>query len=293
MIFLVFITPLAVYLLILAMINRSRGPVVVAGTWDCVGLLLALSGFLLLGGPALLTGLYEDWRLFWLLGQVRFLEPPSGSSGSWLHDIYRKILMQIPGEAGDSWYFWLTLWIGYFTAIVAGSVIAILRARARTSVYNIEPGVLGEVLADTLTRLGFDWRPSSPTCFVIGSARPDVAAQAGSDRAVRSAANAGSEAITLVPALSEWKEAPALPGPSMALDLDPFDMMHHATLRWSHFDGGQRRAIEMELRRTLARLESKPSAVGTWMMSVALCLFVFSFLVLASLMLLKMYHLPR
>src|SRR5437016_2779703 len=70
LIFVVFLLPLAVYLLLLGHINRQPRPVVVSGTWDFIGVLFAGSGFLLFGGPAILTSLGESWRMFWLLGET-------------------------------------------------------------------------------------------------------------------------------------------------------------------------------------------------------------------------------
>jgi hypothetical protein len=42
--------PLAVYLLVLAWINRGRRALMVSGPWDFAGILFAASGFLLFGG---------------------------------------------------------------------------------------------------------------------------------------------------------------------------------------------------------------------------------------------------
>jgi len=61
--------PLALYLLALGWVNRRPRPMMAAGTWDFAGVLFALSGFLLFGGPALLGGLDEQSRWYWLLGQ--------------------------------------------------------------------------------------------------------------------------------------------------------------------------------------------------------------------------------
>src|SRR5437868_14072259 len=49
------LTPIAVYCWVLAAINRRDRPTLVSGIWDCVGLLVALSGILLVVGPVLLT----------------------------------------------------------------------------------------------------------------------------------------------------------------------------------------------------------------------------------------------
>src|SRR5260370_14843850 len=94
LIFLAFVTPLAVYCLVLSVINRRRHPVIVAGSWDFAGVLFAASGFLLLGGRAILTGLYEQCRLPWLLGQTRSLQ-----------------------GLGAKWTFLTTLWLLCFARV--------------------------------------------------------------------------------------------------------------------------------------------------------------------------------
>src|SRR5947208_2848695 len=68
LIFLGFLLPLAIYLLIVANLNNREHPLMVSGSWDFVGVLFATSGFLLLGGPAILSNFSERARLFWILG---------------------------------------------------------------------------------------------------------------------------------------------------------------------------------------------------------------------------------
>jgi len=56
---LLFLLPLAAYLLILAAINRRDNPTMVSGSWDTLGMLLGASGALLGVGPMLLALLYR------------------------------------------------------------------------------------------------------------------------------------------------------------------------------------------------------------------------------------------
>jgi hypothetical protein len=116
----------------------------VSGTWDFVGVLFAASGMLLLGGPAILTGLYQQWRLSWLLGQTRYLQ-----------------------GIGEHWSFWISLWLIY-AAIIGGGSAWLLRRRARfTSIYNVEPEAFAEVFSEVLKRLGLDWLRRGPHRLVI------------------------------------------------------------------------------------------------------------------------------
>src|SRR5277367_1951255 len=78
LIFMVFFLPLSLYFFYLAALNRAPRAVIVSGVWDTVGVLGALSGFLLIGGPAILSGLYEQWRISWLLGNFQRLREIRG-----------------------------------------------------------------------------------------------------------------------------------------------------------------------------------------------------------------------
>ena len=57
-----FLFPLAVYCLILGLINRRRHPLMVSAAWDFAGLLFAASGFLAFGLPGILNGFTERGR---------------------------------------------------------------------------------------------------------------------------------------------------------------------------------------------------------------------------------------
>src|SRR5438552_1264056 len=119
LIFVAFLLPLAVYLLALGWINRQPRPILVSGTWDFVGLLFAASGFLLFGGPAVLSALNERWRLLWLLGET-------GGVSDGL-DRARDL--------------WVLLAVLYFGAVVAGCAWVFLKRRQLTCIYNVEPAI--------------------------------------------------------------------------------------------------------------------------------------------------------
>jgi hypothetical protein len=153
---LVFLFPVAIYCLILARLNRGRHPVMVAGPWDCAGLLFAISGFVLFGGPCFITGLNYELRDLWLHFRFRFL---TGNSDQW-------------------WYVWLSLWALYFAAVLGGSALLLWRRRLVTSVYNVEPAVLSETLARVLDGLGLEWTRARNRLF-IGFRRKTAESQEG------------------------------------------------------------------------------------------------------------------
>ena len=96
LLFLAFIFPLGIYCLILGLINRRERPLLVSGPWDFAGVLFAVSGFLLFIGPAVLSSLYEHFRLSWVVGQA-------GTEG----------------PSGVSYYLWISLWYVYYIGVVA------------------------------------------------------------------------------------------------------------------------------------------------------------------------------
>lgn len=126
--------PLAIYLLVLARINRRPRALMVSGPWDFAGILFAASGFLLFGGPALLTSLSlnEGWRSFWLRGQ----RPLNLTREDFLFTV-RIVLFAL-----------------YFVAVVGGSALLLWRRRRLTSIYNVDPAVIETSLGETVER----WR---------------------------------------------------------------------------------------------------------------------------------------
>ena len=102
-----------------------------AGTWDFAGVLFAVSGFVLAGGPALLGGLDERSRLFWLLGET-------GAAG----------------DGPDNGTFWIAVRLLYFAVVAGGAAVLLWRARRLTSVYNVESATVVSALEQAFQRLG-------------------------------------------------------------------------------------------------------------------------------------------
>src|SRR5713226_10358576 len=60
--------PVALYCLYLAMLHNRRNPTMISGSWDFAGVLIALSGFLLIGGTLLVFCLNNAARDYWFRG---------------------------------------------------------------------------------------------------------------------------------------------------------------------------------------------------------------------------------
>ncbi len=134
MILLAFFAPLAIYLILLGLVNRRQYPVLVPGPWDFAGLLLAASGFLLCGGPALLTSVHERVRWFWLLGP-RSASPDAADTGLSLGGFLALV---------------------YFVTVVAGSAYLLRRQRNVTAVYNVEADQAERALDQACARLSLN-----------------------------------------------------------------------------------------------------------------------------------------
>jgi hypothetical protein len=127
---LVFLVPLALYFLILAGINRRQHPMLVWGVWDCVGLLFAASGFLLIVVPGMLGRLYAKSLLESTLDESTHL---SGFLAVW-------------------WGVWLV----YYCLLAAGAAL-LLRGRRRTSIiYNITSEDFHRLFSQIVSRLGLE-----------------------------------------------------------------------------------------------------------------------------------------
>jgi len=132
LIFAGFFLPLGLYLLALGHVNRRVRPLMLSGTFDAVGLLFGLSGFLVLGGPAVLTALQERWRILWLMGDPGPVRESLAANQAW----------------------WVLAAGTYFLAVLAGCAWHLSRSRALTSVYNVEPELLREELNGACRSLG-------------------------------------------------------------------------------------------------------------------------------------------
>jgi hypothetical protein len=138
--FLVFLFPLAVYLLVLASINRRDRPLLVAGIWDAIALSFALSGVLLWVGPAILGTIYE-----------RGLVPGTSDQP------HRRF--------EDIWTLYPFVWVTYYLLVLAGQAMMIVGRVKKTSVYNVDGPALERLLVDCLRQRGFEVSASGGLIF--------------------------------------------------------------------------------------------------------------------------------
>ncbi len=241
----VFLFPIGVYCGVLGLINRRLRPLMVNGAWDFVGLLFASSGFLLVVGPAVLSGQYHR-NLF----EFSFGRP---SPGQTLHDI---------------WSLWWGIWLFYFLVVLGGGAFLLWWRGRSTVVYNVEPEELERTFLETLEHLGLSASRVGDR-YTIQVASPAAAAVGADDTAIT--ATPPRPATTL--GLSE----PAV------VELDAFPALFHVTLHWRVFAPALRAEVERELGRALAKLETPENNTATWFLSISTSIFLLIFLALGAI----------
>jgi hypothetical protein len=240
-ILLTFLVPLMVYCLVLAVLNRRPHPVVVAGAWDFLGVVLGLSGFLVVGGPAILSNLTTIHAGF-----------RPAEEGEALPVVPRALLLGV-------------VLVTYFVAVIVGIAVALRRRRDVTSVYNVHPAVFDEVFGQVLDQLGLSWARAGNRYYLSARA-PQPALSAPED-----------VAAAAPPPPSGWEA-------SSVVEVEPFPLMQHVTMRWGRLDAGVRQEVEGELTRDLAGVHTRYNPAGGWFLSATTTLFLMIGLLLMLLL---------
>jgi len=247
--------PLAIYFLMLALINSRRRPTIMSGPWDFALVLLALSGFILVGGPSILAQFDRFWRF--LLYQARF----------------RTFLRALTLEAAQ---FGIWVWFCYVFLVLGGSAFLLWRRRRVTIIYNVLPGVLQHSLGRVFERLRL--APVRVANRIIFGLRPKQAPTL--QEAIQTPRQASATLEFEASPDGAGESAADLPLPDAAtghlamltqlgeLELDPFPSMRHVTLRWRGVDTTLRRDIEAELAKILAEVESPENPIAGWLMTI-------------------------
>jgi len=261
LILLAFFFPLAVYLLVLGLINRHRHPLLVSGVWDGIGLIFGVSGFLLFAGPAILSALNERWRFFWLLGKSDV--PLTGADGAW--------------------QFWIFLSLLYFLLIVSGVAYYFWRQRHLTAVYNSHAAQVERAVTDVCERLGINPVRSGDLFLFAMSLGLSSERRGSNGEPIMSphyqstAIRAGSGHLETVPATEAGGRTPnaAVLEQTAILEVESFPLMRHVTLRWDPVDSPLRRTLEGELGRRLSETYADDSPLGGWLLTIGFVLLIF------------------
>jgi hypothetical protein len=274
---LVCLLPLALYCLFLAWLNGSKRAWLIRGTWDFAWVLFALSGFLLAGGPAILTGFNEYWRTFWL---GRFEGRP-----------WSQVL------AANRTLGYLLLGAGYLLLVFCIAARTLWRRRLMTVIYNVDAAAFESTLFQTMEGMGLRWiRSGNLICWSRAGTSPDAetewddGAVDRSDTSIQtSPASPGGEQARQVAPLTRPQLRRAEEEITQTLQLEVSPALCYVCLQWRTADGWPRQAVEGELDRYREQLCARDNPVGFWLL-LASTLFVFglflgmaAFLVLALL----------
>jgi hypothetical protein len=256
----VFLFPIGVYCGVLGMINRRLRPLLLNGSWDFVGVLLASSGFLLVVAPAIISGQYQR-NLF----EFSFGRPSSPQQ-----------------TLEDIWALWWSIWLLYFFVVLGGAAFLIwLRGRS-TVIYNVEAQECERVFLCTLENLGLR-ATRVGNRYAVSIARATLPG-GGADATAISA-----EPLSATPRpptqllLARDEEA--------IVDMDAWAAMFHVTLNWRVFRQPLRVEVERDLERGLAKLETPENSTASWFLSISTGVFLLIFLALGAVIFASM--LPR
>jgi hypothetical protein len=242
--------PLAFYLLVLGWINRRPRPVMMGGAWEFAGVLFALSGVLLIGGPAFLASVDEKSRWFWLLGET---EPARASSAGSETQLGRPTPAELGAtepargwsDAGWTTNLWTIVRLLYLVVVAVGAGFILWGSRRLTSIYNVHAAALFTALELAFQRLGLATDRTGDSFLIRG--RLPEAPQAESKSDAVQAGPPPAKASAAAPTL-------ATADANTVLHVNVFSAMRHVTLRWNPSDSPVRRPVEQELKQVLAEI---------------------------------------
>ena len=278
----ILLPPLALYLVILGWLNRRQRPVMMGGPWEFAGVLFALSGVLVVGGPALIASVDEQSRWFWLLGETDQAGPISSGAESHLGRPSSNELGGADSSGGSSDLRWTTtLWTAvrllYIVVVAAGAGLILWRSRRLTSICNVPAGLFFNALQRTFQRLGWSTVRTGDS-FQITGRLPEGEAASKDDRIQVTPPPASVAAGSIV---------------NTTLHVDIFAAMRHVTLRWDPSSSPMRREVENELKKTLGEtaLPDQEPIHGGCLSLVGVTLFALALVAGAFLILLRFYPL--
>ena len=256
MFFLVFLLPLAIYLLLLGTINRRRRPLMVPGPWDFAGVLFAASGFLLLAGPGALSVLNDRWRDSLVFGQ--------NSSSS-------------TATTESLWRWWLFLTAAYFVLVVLGAAYFLWRSRHLTSIYNVDLDTIQTALGRIFERLGL--QPLRTGDMYYFAMTKSVLTEDRAPAALEAQRIQTTPVETTMSLKVQTSPTPVVSMQNVILEVDAFRLMWHVTLRWEPAHSGLRQEIERELDRELAESPAPFHSLGGWLNLAGCATFILMLLI--------------
>jgi hypothetical protein len=266
--FLLSLIPVVLYCLVFAWINSRERGMLVHGTWDFVGVLLAASGFLILAGPNILAGIFDRYQLASARGGMRVNE-------------------------GTTYFIWTGLKLLYFSLVVLGTYLIIHRRSRITTAYNVDPDAFTRELMSLFDQQGLSWVRSENTFHVKNATTRQVSANGATSttaETVFSAAHSSGQEASV--GQSDTHQSSSAPrqasaatssnahlfdetsaADSIQIHLETSKAMRNVTLTWSPAKSSLRQQIENDLTRLRSRFVPRHNPAGFWLLCVA-CLMI-------------------
>jgi hypothetical protein len=236
--------PICIYVLFLALLHQRRHPTLLPGSWDFVGVLLALSGFLIFGTTIFLLSFQPAGREFLLHGGTPADVRRISAQGSPLI---------------------VLLWFLFYASLACSFAFMIWQRRAFSVIYNLTPAEMEQVLQGVIDRLhlqairrGRRWYIGSP------------------ERMERNPAGGDSASQHISATEPRWALAKSEPQviPQAVLDVHGSPLMRTVTILWRSYRRDVRQELQAELERELDQFPSSAGATAGWMITLASALFV-------------------
>jgi hypothetical protein len=230
----------------------------VHGSWDFLGVLLAVSGVLLVLVPALLGTFYLR-----TMAEI----PPEVNA--------QEIIVELARH-------WWLVWAAYYVMLLSGCFLLLWFRRHRTVIYNVDATAFLQVLEDALDSANLEYsRAGASTWRLLPARVADIAP---------------AEKMAVMPgeprshsALAQSADKP-LSG-SGEIEVEPFTVMCNVTLHWRGAARQLRPEVEAELAKRLEDAWAQENPAAGWLLGLSGLLFGFVFL--TGVMLILTIYFPR
>lgn len=241
---LIFLFPITLYCTVLAGVNRRPRPLMVSGSWDVIGVLLACSGFFFAAGPFFLWMFYDSQT--------------------------QALLMQSQGEV-QSWVYvlwgqWWPFLLGYYVLIFLMIAWTVWSRQRTTVIYNLEPALFDAVWEQAMDACQLMWARSGNRIFMSQSLPTQADAQTTSEQIVSDP--------SLLPRGNWPQSLPLDPSHfSTQIRLSLFPLFCNVSLVWSGQTDVLRPEIEAALIKTLGNTHTEDNPAANWLLGTSVGLF--------------------
>jgi hypothetical protein len=244
--------------LFLALLHQRRNPTLLSGSWDFVGVLLGLSGFLLVGTSIFLLSFDPAGRDILLHGA----------------DVRRIYSQGSPSI--------VLLWFLFYVSMSFSFGFLIWQRRLHSVIYNISPAEFEDVLGHMVERLHLQANRRGKRWYLYRvEQRAKVLAADGesSSQAIQASALVPRPAGQLAP-----EEGQAIP--KATLLVDGSSAMRTVSIYWRTNGPEMRQELQAELARDLDQYTAAGGAAAGWFITIATAMFVLMIIAVGGLLVL-------